>query len=162
MRFLIALLGVVALPACVGAQHWDLQTNQPVFRESYRDHGRHYRTYSYKHRSYRKPEVRGYIHRRPDMTEHHEPLTPIIRCFEAQQSLGDQYVGVDGAKDQAIKNWMQDVRYYHGERAMDFTMARHASFSCGRSSVGSVVGQVFYRCKLIATPCTPPNEKADK
>ncbi len=162
MRLTIALLAVTLLPACATAQHWDLQTNQPVFRETYSEHGRSYRIYNYRPRSYRKPEVRGYIHRRPDETEHHEPLTPVIRCFEAQQSLGDQHISIEGAKSEAIKGWTQDVRYYHGERAMDFNMARHASFACGRSSVGSVAGQVLHRCKLVATPCTPPNEKADK
>jgi hypothetical protein len=50
---------------------------------------------------------------------------------------------------------MQTARWQYGERFMSRENADDAAYECGRSSVGSVVGQVFYRCRLTAKPCRP-------
>ena len=60
-----------------------------------------------------------------------------------------------GAQQEADKAWMQTARWQWGERYMAREHADDATYECGRSSVGSVVGQVFYRCRLTAKPCRP-------
>lgn len=75
------------------------------------------------------------------------------RCKSAVAVVGDQYASEAGAKDEARKAWMQSSRWAYGERYMPIDNAEGITFECGRSSVGSVVGQVFYRCRLTARPC---------
>lgn len=88
------------------------------------------------------------VHRfdRPDIDE---------VCRHPVRVVGDQYTSEDGAQKEADKAWSQTVRWQLGERWMDRSNAKGASYECGRSSVGSIVGQVFYRCRLNASPCRP-------
>lgn len=79
-------------------------------------------------------------------------------CQSSLSVVGDQYATKDGAKQEADKAWMQTARWKYGERFMDRQNADNIDYECGRSSVGSVAGQVFYRCSLKARPC-PANEK---
>lgn len=83
-------------------------------------------------------------------------------CKAPLAVVGDQYATVDGAKQEADKSWMQTARWQHGERFMDRDNADEASYECGRSSVGSVAGQTFTRCRLIARPCRPDRSKEDR
>ena len=69
---------------------------------------------------------------------------------------GDQYATVNGAKEEADKAWMQAARWKLGEIYMDISHAESVGYSCGRSSVGSVAGNVFYRCEVTAKPCRAP------
>lgn len=39
---------------------------------------------------------------------------------------------------------------------IDMTNARDFESRCGRVSIGEVVGQVTYRCEIMARPCKPP------
>jgi IS4 transposase len=76
-------------------------------------------------------------------------------CRHPVRVVGDQYASDDGARKEADKAWSQTVRWQLGERWMDRDNAKGASYECGRSSVGSIVGQVFHRCRLSAMPCRP-------
>jgi hypothetical protein len=80
------------------------------------------------------------------------------RCKAAVAVVGDQYASESGAKQEADKNWMGAVRWLHGERFLDRANARDVTYECGRSSVGSVVGQVFHRCRITARPCSPERQ----
>lgn len=84
------------------------------------------------------------------------------RCRAPLAVVGDQYATIEGAKQEADKAWMQTARWAHGERFMDRANAEDATYECGRSSIGSVVGQTFSRCRLIARPCPPDRSKEDR
>ena len=77
------------------------------------------------------------------------------KCQGTLAAVGDQYASEQGAQQEADKAWMQTARWQYGERYMSRENADDAAYECGRSSVGSVVGQVFYRCRLTAKPCSP-------
>lgn len=86
-------------------------------------------------------------------------IAPVVvsedKCRPTLAVVGDQYASEQGAQQEADKAWMQTARWQWGERYMAREQAHDASYECGRSSVGSVVGQVFYRCRLTARPCRP-------
>ena len=77
------------------------------------------------------------------------------QCASKVRGLGTQWIGTEGAMDAAKKDWMERVRYDHGESFLDLTNAKEFESRCGRVSVGEVAGQVMYRCEIIARPCRP-------
>lgn len=83
------------------------------------------------------------------------PIYDTNKCQATLAAVGDQYASEQGAQQEADKAWMQTARWQYGERFMSRENADDATYECGRSSVGSVVGQVFYRCRLTAKPCRP-------
>lgn len=83
------------------------------------------------------------------------PVMAEDKCRPNLAVVGDQYASEAGAQGEADKAWMQTARWQWGERYMAREHADDATYECGRSSVGSVVGQVFYRCRLTARPCRP-------
>lgn len=84
------------------------------------------------------------------------------RCKAPLAIVGDQYASESGAQEEARKAWMQTARWQAGERYMSVDNARDVSFECGRSSVGSVAGQVFYRCRITARPCRAEAKRGDR
>lgn len=82
-------------------------------------------------------------------------------CQDRVSVVGDQYASEAGAQEEANKAWMQTARWQYGERYMARDNAADANYECGRSSVGSVAGQVFYRCRLSARPCSAPKTRAN-
>lgn len=75
------------------------------------------------------------------------------RCRPQLAVVGDQYASEQGAQQEADKAWMQTARWQWGERYMSRDNAHNASYECSRSSVGSLAGQIFFRCRLTASPC---------
>lgn len=84
------------------------------------------------------------------------------RCKGFLAVVGDQYATEEGAREESRKAWRQTARWQLGERWMVVENADDVSFECGRSSVGSVVGQVFYRCRLTARPCRAEPKREDR
>ena len=82
------------------------------------------------------------------------------RCLPPVSGLGKQWVGLKGALDAARKDWMERVRYDHGESFVDMTNAKDFESRCGRVSIGEVAGQVTYRCEIVARPCKAPLKEA--
>lgn len=74
-------------------------------------------------------------------------------CKDKVRGLGTQWIGEQGALDAAKKDWMERVRYDHGEKFLDLSHAEDFVKNCGRVSIGEVVGQVMYRCEITARPC---------
>ena len=74
-------------------------------------------------------------------------------CLDRVRGLGTQWIGEQGALDGAKKDWMERVRYYHGETYVDMSHATDVVKRCGRVSIGEVAGQVLYRCEIEARPC---------
>jgi len=84
------------------------------------------------------------------------------RCKARLAIVGDQYASEKGAREEADKAWMQTARWQYGERYMARDHARDAAYECGRSSVGSVAGNVFYRYRLSARPCRASSKGDDR
>ncbi len=82
------------------------------------------------------------------------------QCLEQVRGLGTQWIGTDGAMEAAKKDWMERVRYDHGESYVDMSNAREFESRCGRVSIGEIAGQVTYRCEVHARPCKPPLKDA--
>jgi hypothetical protein len=74
-------------------------------------------------------------------------------CLDRVRGLGTQWIGEQGALDAARKDWMERVRYYHGETFLDLSHGKDFVKRCGRVSIGEVAGQVLYRCEIEARPC---------
>lgn len=74
-------------------------------------------------------------------------------CLGPVRGVGTQWIGTEGALETAKKDWMERVRYDHGETYLDLTHAIDLESRCGRTSIGETVGQVLYRCEIVATPC---------
>lgn len=87
--------------------------------------------------------------------------THSVACKVSIKTVGRQYVDVKGAQNEAIVAWTDMVRYRHGEMFADFANALHRDFRCVQSSINGIkVGPVklgaFYRCEVVAMPCTAP------
>ena len=50
-------------------------------------------------------------------------------------------------------DWMERVRYDYGETFLDMNNAKQFVSRCGRVSIGETMGQVMYRCEIVARPC---------
>jgi len=82
-------------------------------------------------------------------------------CLDRVRGLGTQWIGEQGALDAAKKDWMERVRYYHGETFLDMSHAEDFAKRCGRVSIGEVAGQVLYRCEIEARPCKASFERQE-
>lgn len=82
-------------------------------------------------------------------------LPPTSVCRPTIDAVGDQATSEDSAKKEAEKSWAQSVRWAYGEKYMTPDNARGVVYHCGRSSVGSVLNNIFFRCELRAAPCMP-------
>jgi len=83
-----------------------------------------------------------------------------FRCLEPVRGVGTEWIGQEGALKAARKDWMERVRYDHGERFIDMTNDREEVTRCSRVSIGEVAGQVMYRCEIMARPCQAHMEEA--
>lgn len=124
----------------------------------------------------RAPEVRSWRRAEPVVIVRRErepasrppiELPPILApsgpiCERLIEVVGDQYLSEAGARDQADKAWRQTARYYFGERYADSTHANNVTTECPQSSIGSVAGQVFYRCRMTGYPCRARSEAREK
>lgn len=104
----------------------------------------------------RRREVRGWHSHGRGYYHSEEHCKPFLA------KVGDQYATEAGAREEANKAWMQEARWTYGERYMSRENADDVSYECGRSSVGSVVGQVFYRCRIMARPCRAEPKREDR
>ena len=83
-----------------------------------------------------------------------------FHCLEPIRGVGTEWIGQEGALKGARKDWMERVRYDHGERFIDMTNDRDEVSRCSRVSIGEVAGQVMYRCEIVARPCQANMEHA--
>ena len=142
MRHAIAI-ALVLLPTAAVAE-------QPFWADRAFGVHRQYRDYPHWRRPQRyRPPVYGWrqYHKPPVPHEHDKSCKPGVRV------VGDQRPTEDGAREQADKAWMQEVRFRFGERYMLTTQAKELRYACSRSSIGELVGQTMQRCEIIAQPC---------
>lgn len=119
---------------------------------------RHYRAHRAPVRYYRVPD--RYERDRDRDRERNDPRLS-ADCKAPVRGLGTQWIGTEGALEAAKKDWMERVRYDLGERFVDMSHSSDFESRCGRVSIGEVVGQVTYRCEIVARPCTTDFEAGD-
>jgi hypothetical protein len=103
-------------------------------------------------RYYRSPEV---------IVERERSEEERSRCLEPVRGLGTQWVGTEGALAAARKDWMERVRYDHGESFVDMSHAVDVESRCGRVSIGKILGRVTYRCEIVGRPCKARFEQGE-
>ncbi len=146
IRYLaLAFTLLLAVPAFATDWDWDLGSNPSKARRAQARHVRHY----YRHVNIEADKDRD-RDRRAERDERG------WACLDKVRGLGTQWIGTEGALEAAKKDWMERVRYDHGESFIDMTNAKDFESRCGRVSIGEVVGQVTYRCEILARPCKPP------
>jgi len=145
IRYLaLAFALVLAVPAFATDWDWDLNSSPSTARRAHARHVRHY----YRHVNIEADKDRDRHER--------ERADNGWQCLDKVRGLGTQWIGTEGALEAAKKDWMERVRYDHGESYIDMTNARDFESRCGRVSIGEVAGQVTYRCEIMARPCKPP------
>jgi hypothetical protein len=140
----LAFALVLAVPAFATDWDWDLNSSPSTARRAHARHVRHY----YRHVNIEADKDRDRHER--------ERADNGWQCLDKVRGLGTQWIGTEGALEAAKKDWMERVRYDHGESYIDMTNARDFESRCGRVSIGEVAGQVTYRCEIMARPCKPP------
>ena len=148
IRYLaLAFTLLLAVPAFATDWDWDMGSNPSKARRARAHHVRHY---------YRHVNIEADIDRDRDRDRRAERDERGWACLDKVRGLGTQWIGTEGALEAAKKDWMERVRYDHGESFIDMTNAKDFESRCGRVSIGEVVGQVTYRCEILARPCKPP------
>jgi hypothetical protein len=153
---LAVALPAAPIPAAAGDWDWAVGTGSPDTRYRKRvDRSK---------RSNYKPRVMAYSKRDSGPEKPVRKNDEGYRCLDTVRGLGTQWIGTSGALEAAKKDWMERVRYDHGESYIDMTNARDFESRCGRTSIGEVAGQVTYRCEIQARPCKAPmkEQRADK
>jgi hypothetical protein len=147
---LIALIAALAVPCYVGSVNasdywdWSVGSGSPTARAK-KARVRHAKRYKKEDPT----RVMGYMKREDDKFAGRQE----IQCTEKVRGLGTQWIGTEGAMDAAKKDWMERVRYDYGESFLDLSHAKDFVSRCGRTSIGETMGQVMYRCEIIARPC---------
>ena len=154
---LLVLAAAVALPAYSGpaaaTDYWDwsIGSGTPTARQKARaKHVKRYRkksTITASSSSSDATKVMAYVKREEVAAR------PDVQCTEKVRGLGTQWIGTEGALDAAKKDWMERVRYDYGESFLDMSNSRDFVSRCGRVSIGETMGQVMYRCEIVARPC---------
>ena len=153
IRYLaLAFALVLAVPAFATDWDWDVGSDSSARHRARASHVRHY----YKHVNIEAEKVDR------DRDRDHDRADAGWQCLDKVRGLGTQWIGTEGALDAARKDWMERVRYDHGESFIDMTNAKDFESRCGRVSIGEVVGQVTYRCEIMARPCKPPLKEVAK
>ena len=148
IRYLaLAFTLLLAVPAFATDWDWDMGSNPSKARRAQARHVRHY---------YRHVNIEADKDRDRDRDRRAERDERGWACLDKVRGLGTQWIGTEGALEAAKKDWMERVRYDHGESFIDMTNAKDFESRCGRVSIGEVVGQVTYRCEILARPCKPP------
>jgi hypothetical protein len=159
---LIALALLIASPALA----WESWLDETQARPSYSTDGYEYRLRrsGYRPRQYQHRQRRRYYeptysyaapkHSHTSSSDYGSSAT----CYSAIRVVGSQGLSEDAAEQSAQKGWMEQVRWKHGEHAMDIGNARAYVKRCSRSSIGEVLDKTFHRCEVEAKPCRPKFE----
>lgn len=105
------------------------------------------------HRHYRKSRRKSKASRVYAYTYKQKEREYDWSCKRQVRAVGSQWISAKGAKASAIKAWREVVRFDYGERFSDWANAKDVTQGCAQSSIGDVIGKVFYRCVITATPC---------
>ena len=75
-------------------------------------------------------------------------------CREPIKAAGDAALRISKAKKTAVKAWQERVINEHGERFINFELARVVDEHCDPARVGGGMGPLnLKRCVIVARPC---------
>jgi hypothetical protein len=160
-----ALLLACALLSASPAMAWEsfFSESQPSYSVDgyeYRLRRSGYRPRQYQYRQRRRYQPTYYYaapkhsHTNTSSSDYGSSAT----CYSAIRVVGSQGTNEEAAEQSAQKGWMEQVRWKHGEHAMDIGNARAYVKRCSRSSIGEVLNTTFHRCEVEAKPCRPKFE----
>jgi hypothetical protein len=159
-----AIILVCALLSASPAMAWDswfgeAQPSYSVDGYEYRLRRSGYRPRQYQYRQRRRYQP-TYYYAAPkhSHTNSSSDYGSSATCYNAIRVVGSQGLSEDAAEQSAQKGWMEQVRWKHGEHAMDIGNARSYVKRCSRSSIGEVLDKTFHRCEVEAKPCRPKFE----
>ena len=152
----LALAAAIAVPAYSGpavATDWDWSIGDGTSDDAQQAlaRPREVRPALQQERQPSGTKVMAYVKREGEKdiaVERHE-----FTCADKVRGLGTQWIGTEGAMDAAKKDWMERVRYDYGESFLDMNNSKDFVSRCGRVSIGETMGQVMYRCEIVARPC---------
>lgn len=151
----LALAAALAVPAAYAVPtfasdldwDWSMSSNPSARRHQAR------KRYAKRHdRKEDATKVMAYVKRDGEKDQVHAERRE-FSCADKVRGLGTQWIGTEGALDAAKKDWMERVRYDYGESFLDMNNAKDFVSRCGRVSIGETMGQVMYRCEILARPC---------
>ena len=149
----LALALAFAAPAFATDINWDWDIGSGSPSAKHRHAGAKYAQRRHRARSSNNSaKVMAYVKREEEARKYDDGW----QCTGRVRGLGTQWIGTEGAMEAAKKDWMERVRYDHGESYIDMSNARDFETRCGRVSIGEIAGQVTYRCEVHARPCKPP------
>jgi len=160
----LALALAFAAPAPASELNWDWDLGTGSATAKHRAAAR-YAQRRHRHRHHASSSDATKVMAYAKREEHAKSEDDGFQCVDKVRGLGTQWIGTEGAMSAAKKDWMERVRYDHGESYVDMSNARDFESRCGRVSIGEIAGQVTYRCEVHARPCKPPLKevtKADK
>jgi hypothetical protein len=142
-------LPLAPLPAAATDWDWSMGSGTPTSRakKARVKYAKRYNKSSTASASNDATKVMAYV-KREDVASKQE-----VTCADKVRGLGTQWIGTEGAMDAAKKDWMERVRYDYGESYLDMTNSKDFVSRCGRVSIGETMGQVMYRCEIVARPC---------
>jgi hypothetical protein len=154
-----AVLIACALLSASPALAWDWFDSQPSYSVDgyeYRLRRSGYRPRYYQYRQRRN--YQPYYYAAPKHSHTSSDYGSSATCYSAIRVVGSQGLSEDAAEQSAQKGWMEQVRWKHGEHAMDIGNAKAYVKRCSRSSIGEVLDKTFHRCEVEAKPCRPKFE----
>ena len=158
----LAFAAFLITPTHAEEWDWDIGYKRPGF--THHHHRARLRAVEHRVRLYREAglEADRRAERREERHDEHAALEDErgVRCLEPVRGVGTEWIGQEGALTAARKDWMERVRYDHGERFLDMTNDRDEVSRCSPVSIGELVGKVMYRCEIWARPCQAHMEQA--
>ena len=83
-----------------------------------------------------------------------KPKKDMRECKNSVKATGDAALRISKAKKNAIKTWQELVINEHGERFINFELARVQEEHCDPARVGGGMGPLnLKRCVIVARPC---------
>jgi hypothetical protein len=82
------------------------------------------------------------------------------RCYGVIAAVGGQATSKGAARRAAEDTWMDRIMFDFGERYVDLSFAEDVKEACGPSTPVSpalIIKKVYFRCKIWARPCRPPD-----
>jgi hypothetical protein len=75
-------------------------------------------------------------------------------CKDPVKAAGEAALRISKAKKSAVKAWQEQVINQHGERFINFELARVIDEHCDPARVGGTMGPLsLKRCVIVARPC---------
>jgi hypothetical protein len=136
MRAVLIACALLSASPAVAWESWFSESQPTYSTDGYeyrlRRSGYRPRYYQYRQRRSYQP----YYYAAPKHSHTSSDYGSSATCYSAIRVVGSQGVSEDAAETSAQKGWMEQVRWKHGEHAMDIGNAKAYVKRCSRSSIG--------------------------